>query len=82
MLLIPTYFYRPLHTQGAIFFLPNMTYAQPPFYVHTMIAESMLSHVAPTTVTGPPMSHDELNVFAATDGEKAHVAPHTNNEQH
>ena len=39
-----------LGDQGAVFFLPNMTYAQPPFYVHTMVRDTWQPNAVRTTV--------------------------------
>ena len=36
--------------QGMVFFSQNMTFGQPPFYVHKMVAETWLPLAAPVTI--------------------------------
>jgi alpha-L-arabinofuranosidase len=52
--------------QGSIFVLPNMTYNQPPFYVHSMIKKSWQEYSANATVVGVDAT-SPLNVFASMD---------------
>jgi hypothetical protein len=46
-----------LNDQGLIFFLPNMTWGQPPFYAHKMIADTL----QPNAVTWSMTSSDDYN---------------------
>jgi hypothetical protein len=56
--------------QGLVFFLPNMTWGQPPFYVHSMIKnaffENALTVTSPTT--DPTQLKQIVSASMANDG--------------
>lgn len=54
--------------QGLIFFLPNMTWAQPPFYVHQMIHDTWHPQTVNSS-TLPPSDATRLSAALSDDGQ-------------
>ena len=58
--------------QGLIFFLPNMTWGQPPFYVHKMVKDSWLPWAVSVTGTVPNINQ-AVSAATSADGSQLTV---------
>ena len=69
-----------LNDQGISFFLPNMTWLQPPGYVHNMVSKAWFSKAASSVMTGCDMQIDcgetqctTIHVQVSDDGKNISV---------